>query len=109
MFKLFFLTNLCNIFNKCFSKKTKNKQKLLKKGNEILNKELDIVRIIKNIRNLKIFSKLLGYEGINKFAIKNSYKNVIEIQEFKENRLNSNDLSDSSLGNSQISNSYIIN
>lgn len=54
---------------------------ILTKGNEILNKELDIIRIIKNLRNLKIFNKLLGYEGINKYAIKNSYKNIIEIQE----------------------------
>ena len=30
---------------------------------------------------MKIFNKLLGYEGINKYAIKNSYKNIIEIQE----------------------------
>ena len=75
-------------------------QAILTKGNEILNKELDVVRIIKNIRNLKIFNKLLGYEGINKYAIKNSYKNVIEIQELKENGIDSNDFPDASLGNS---------
>ena len=81
---------------------------IFKKGKEILDKELDILRIIKNLRNLKIFNKLLGYEGINKFAIKNSYKNIIEIQEFYEREV-TNDFTDVSQSNSQIRSSNIIN
>ena len=75
--KLFILEMTCSTFKNCSSKKTKSQQTIIKKGKVIIYKELDILRILKNLRNLKIFNKLLGYDGINKYAIKNSYKNII--------------------------------
>ena len=30
---------------------------------------MDILKIIKDLRNIKIFKKLLGYKGLNKFVI----------------------------------------
>jgi hypothetical protein len=40
---------------------------------------MDIVKLLRGLRNLKIFSKMIGLEEHTKFAIKNSNKNVIDL------------------------------
>ena len=44
-----------------------------------VEKEMDIVKLIRGIRNLKIFNKVNGLSDFNKFMIKNSNKNVIDL------------------------------
>ena len=40
---------------------------------------MDIVKMIRGMRNLKIFNKVNGLSKYNKFIIKNSSKNVIDL------------------------------
>ena len=40
---------------------------------------MDVVKLIRGIRNLKIFNKVSGLSEHNKFLIKNSNKNVIDL------------------------------
>jgi hypothetical protein len=42
---------------------------IFKSGLDILDKELDIEKILKKLRNLKIFCQSLGYEERKKFII----------------------------------------
>ena len=54
---------------------------------------MDILKIIRDLRNLKIFKKLLGYKGLNKFVIQQSYKNVIEVDGSSESEIDKSDIS----------------
>ena len=55
-------------------------------GHERLEKEMDVVKIIRSLRNLKIFNKLQGHNDEIKFAIKNSRKNILDMDKhYKEN------------------------
>ncbi len=40
---------------------------------------MDIIKILRNLRNLKIYSKMMGFDGALKFKIKNEDKNLIKI------------------------------
>jgi hypothetical protein len=51
------------------SKKSKKLKLIFEKGKSQLEKEMDILKIIKDLRNIKIFKKLLGYKGLYKFVI----------------------------------------
>jgi len=44
-----------------------------------LESELDIKKIIRDLRVIKIFCKANGLDSHNKFIIRNSMKNVIDI------------------------------
>ena len=52
---------------------------------------MDILKIIKDLRNIKIFKKLLGYKGINKFVIQQSYQNVIDVDGSSESEIDKSD------------------
>jgi len=40
---------------------------------------MDIVKLIRGLRNLKIYNKVSGLKEANKFFIKNTRKNIIDI------------------------------
>ena len=53
-------------------KKKKNNKRLIdifEKGKQMFEAETDIIKVIKNIRNMKIFLKFLGYDGLNKYIV----------------------------------------
>ena len=45
---------------------------LFEKGYEQVEKEMDLIKLIRGIRNLKIFNKVNGFSEQIKFIIKNS-------------------------------------
>ena len=45
---------------------------------------MDLVKLIRGIRNLKIFSKVNGFGDLTKFIVKNSYKNVIDLDKISD-------------------------
>ena len=45
---------------------------------------MDLVKLIRGIRNLKIFSKVNGLGNLTKFIVKNSYKNVIDLDKISD-------------------------
>ena len=47
-----------------------------------LHQELNIVKLIRVLRNLKIFNKLSGLKDEIRFAIKNSRNNIIDIDKY---------------------------
>jgi hypothetical protein len=56
---------------------------------------MDLVKLIRGIRNLKIFSKVNGFGDLTKFIVKNSYKNVIDLDKISDEENNeSSELSD---------------
>lgn len=67
--------------NCCFSKKFKL-QKLYEEGEEKLSNELDIVKILKTLRDMKILLKgtLLSDPG-TKFHVKHAPKNILNLDE----------------------------
>jgi hypothetical protein len=40
---------------------------------------MDISKILRNLRNLRIHSKMIGFNGATKLKIKNQDKNLIEL------------------------------
>ena len=40
---------------------------------------MDIVKILRNLRNLKLYNQLSGYKGATKLKIKNQGHNLIEV------------------------------
>ena len=52
------------------------------KGNNRVENELNIVKLIRGLRNLKIFNKLSGLKDEIRFAIKNSRNNIIDIDKY---------------------------
>jgi len=56
-------------------------RRIYKEGKKRLKKELDIVRIAKDLRNVKLMLRKKGYNGWKKFRIKNSKPNVIELSD----------------------------
>lgn len=53
--------------------------RLFRRGEELINKEMDIVKILKSIRNLEVMLKSKILDKATLFQIKNSGKNVIFI------------------------------
>ena len=51
------------------SKKNKKLQLIFERGKNQLFKEMDLLKILKDLRNIIIFKKLLGFKGLNKFVI----------------------------------------
>jgi hypothetical protein len=45
---------------------------------------MDIIKLIRGLRNLKIYNKLSGMKEEIKFAIKNARKNIIDIDKLSE-------------------------
>ena len=64
------------------------------RGYERLEKEMDIIKLIRSQRNLKIYSKYSGFKDEIKFAIKNARKNIIDIDKFSDNDISSEDIED---------------
>ena len=52
-----------------FSNKSKKLKIIYERGKNQLKNEMDILKILKDLRNIIIFKKLLGFKGINKFVI----------------------------------------
>jgi hypothetical protein len=53
--------------------------RLFRRGEELIDKEMDMIKIIKAIRNLKVVLKSRIIDKATMFQIKNSGKNVINI------------------------------
>jgi hypothetical protein len=66
----------------CFSKINKIYE-IYEKGYKQLEKELNISKILRNLRNLRIHSKMIGFNKAKKLKIKNQDKNLIELTKFK--------------------------
>ena len=45
---------------------------------------MDLVKLVRGIRNLKIFNKVNGFGDLTKFIVKNSYKNVIDLDKITD-------------------------
>jgi len=70
---------------RCFGKKSKLK-KLIKVGLERMEKDMNIERLIKNLRNIKIFFKLSQFlNNEDKFKIQYNHKNVINLDSDENN------------------------
>jgi len=54
---------------------------IYKKGKEQLIKEMNLIKVIKNIRNQVIFNSLNGYTEQIKFKVKSMSKNLILIED----------------------------
>ena len=54
---------------------------IYKKGKEQLIKEMNLIKVIKNIRNQVIFNSLNGFTDQIKFKVKRMSKNLIVINE----------------------------
>ena len=54
---------------------------IYKKGKEQLIKEMNLIKVIKNIRNQVIFNSLNGYSEQIKFKVKSMSKNLILIED----------------------------
>jgi hypothetical protein len=60
-----------------------------------LEKEMDLIKLVRGIRNLKIFNKVNGFNEHIKFIIKNSEKNVIDLDNLSDGENeDSSDVSD---------------
>ena len=68
-----------SLFKICCKRRNYKLYRLYEIGFERVEKEMDIVKLLRGLRNLKIFSKMIGLEEHTKFAIKNSNKNVIDL------------------------------
>jgi hypothetical protein len=66
--------------------------RLFRRGEELIDKEMDMVKIIKAIRNLKVVLKSRLIDKATMFQIKNSGKNIINID--KESDEDSSDSSE---------------
>jgi hypothetical protein len=53
--------------------------KLYKEGNERMTQEISIERIIKHLRDIRIFLNQSVLDEAKKFEIQHNHKNVIEI------------------------------
>ena len=55
---------------------------------------MDLIKLVRGIRNLKIFNKVNGFDEQIKFIIKNSCKNVIDLDNITDGeKEDSSDLS----------------
>jgi hypothetical protein len=45
---------------------------------------MDLVKLVRGIRNLKVFNKVNGFGDLTKFIVKNSYKNVIDLDKITD-------------------------
>jgi len=97
-----FISNICGPFFCCYScccitKKQMTKYRyLIKEGEEKLDNDLDIVFLIKSIRNLNIFMKNTLKSKRTKFEIEHSNKNCIDLDGDAEFSESSSDDGDSS-------------
>jgi hypothetical protein len=44
---------------------------------------MDLVKILRNLRNLKIFTKNIGLKGVTKLRIKNQGINILDLNEIE--------------------------
>ncbi len=76
----FYLSSFGSLFSKCLPNFEKY-NKLYKEGSSRIEKELDLVKIIKDLRTLKIIVKNLFLDPEFKLEIDNYKKNIIDLDE----------------------------
>lgn len=87
---MLFFSNILGAFS-CFnscSKKNSKLTKLYKKAENRINKELDIVKILTNVRNLKILLKNSMIDEQVRFEIAHADKNLISLDTDEEIEMN---------------------
>ena len=68
----------CLFYKNCWKNKLK---KLLKKGREKLHEEVDIIKILKELRDLKVIIKHSLMNPEIKFQIQHTEENLIDLDE----------------------------
>ncbi len=68
----------------CCQRKNYKLYRLFEKGYDQLEKEMDLIKLVRGIRNLKIFNKVNGFNEHIKFIIKNSEKNIIDLDNLSD-------------------------
>jgi len=53
--------------------------RLYDQGKQKIEKELDIVKILTTLRNIKAFNKIMRMNDITKFIVKHSHHNIIDV------------------------------
>ena len=79
-----------SICGRCWDPTGEKLYRLYKRGSTKLDKEMDLVKIIKALRNLKIFQKLQQDEK-TKFEIRHQDKNLINIDTTEDESLSMED------------------
>ena len=68
------------VFGDFFTRSSNVKlKKLYTEGSDRIEKEFDIVKIVKSIRNIKVFLKNRLMDSKVRFEVRHSHKNVIEV------------------------------
>ena len=61
--KLFFCWKLGFLFKLCSNSRNYNLYRVYERGYNRLEKEMDIVKLVRGLRNLKIYNKVIGTVG----------------------------------------------